>query len=45
MCLPQIPHPSRLPDSVNQSSLFYTVGPCLLTILNAAEDTSQSQTP
>ena len=30
----QTPLPSRLPSNIEQSSLYYTVGPCWLFILN-----------
>ena len=43
--LPQTPLPSRLPHNIEQSSLFYTVGPCWLSILNTAVCTCPSQTP
>ena len=32
--LPQTPLPSRLPHSIEESSLCYTVGPCALSVLN-----------
>ena len=31
--LPQKPFPSRLPHNSEQSSLWYTVGPCWLSLL------------
>ena len=34
--LPQTPLPSRLPHSIEQSSMFYTIDPCWLSILNIA---------
>ena len=34
--LPQTPIPPRLPHNIEQSSLCYTIGPCLLSILNTA---------
>ena len=41
----QILFPFRLLQSIEQSSLFYTVGPCWLSILNIPVCTCQSQTP
>ena len=38
--LPQTPIPSSLPHNIEQSSLCYTVGPCLLSILNIALNTA-----
>ena len=43
--LPQIPLPSRLPHNTEQSSLWYTLSPCWLSILNKAVCTCLSQTP
>ena len=43
--LPQAPFPSRLPDNIEQSLLYYTVGYCWLSILNIAACTCPSQTP
>ena len=43
--LPQTPLPSRLPHNIEQSSLCDTVGPCWLSILNAAVCTRPYQTP
>ena len=37
--------PFRLLQSIEQSSLCYTVGPCWLSILNITLRTCQSQTP
>ena len=34
--LPQTPLPSRLPHNIEQSSLWYTVGPCWSSVLNTA---------
>ena len=34
--LSQAPLPSRLPRNIEQSSLYYTGGPCWLSILNIA---------
>ena len=39
----QILFPFRLLQNTEQSSLCYTVGPCLLSILNIAVCTCQSQ--
>ena len=36
---------SRLLENIEQSSLYYTVGPCWLSVLNMAVCTCQSQTP
>ena len=41
----QILFPFKLLQSIEQSSLCYTVGPCWLSILNIAVGTCQSQTP
>ena len=41
----QILFPFRLVQNIEQSSLFYTVGPCWLSILNIAVCTCQSQSP
>ena len=41
----QILFPFRLLQNIEQSSLCYTVGPCLVSILNIAVYTCQSQTP
>ena len=41
----QILCPSRLLENIEQSSLYYTVGPCWLSVLNMAVCTRQSQTP
>ena len=41
----QILFPFRSLQSIGQSSLCYTVGPCWLSILNIAVCTCQSQTP
>ena len=41
----QILFPFRLLQSIDQSSLCYTVGPCWIPILNIAVCTCQSQTP
>ena len=35
--VPQAPLPSRLPHNIEQSSLWRTIGPCWLPILNRAE--------
>ena len=43
--LPQTPFPSRLPHNIKQSSLYYTVGLCWLSILSIAVCTCPSQTP
>ena len=43
--LPQTPLPSRLPHNVEQSSMYYSVGPSWLSILNTAVWTCPSQTP
>ena len=43
--LPQTPLPSRLPYNIEQSSLFYTVWPYWLSILNTAVCARPSQTP
>ena len=40
----QILFPFKLLQSIEQSSLCYTVGPCWLSILNTAVCTCQSQT-
>ena len=42
---PQTPLPSRLPYKIEQSSLFYTVRPYWLSILNTAVCACPSQTP
>ena len=34
--LPRIPLPSRLPHGIEQSLMYYRVGPCGLSILNIA---------
>ena len=39
------PLPSRLPDNMEQSPMYYTVGPCWLSILNIAVSPCPSQTP
>ena len=41
----QILFPFRLLQSIEQSSLCYTVGPCWLSILNIVVCTCQAQTP
>ena len=41
----QILFPFRLLQNTEQSSLYYTAGPCWLPILNIAVYTCQSQTP
>ena len=41
----QVLFPFRLLQSIEQSSLCYTVGPCWLFILNIFGCTCQSQTP
>ena len=41
----QVLFPFRLLQSIEQSSLCYTVGPCWLSILNIAVCTCRSQTP
>ena len=43
--LPQAPLPYRLPQDTEQSSMYYTVGLCWLSILNTAVCTCPSQTP
>ena len=43
--IPQTPLPSRLPHSIEQSSLCYTVSPCWLSILTIAVCTYPSLTP
>ena len=40
----QTPLPSKLPHSIEQSSMCCTIGPCWLTILNIAVCTCPSQT-
>ena len=37
---PPTPLPSRLPHNIEQSSLYYTVGPWWLSILNIPADRS-----
>ena len=41
----QILFPFRLLHCIEQSSLYYTAGPCWLSILNIAVCTCQPQTP
>ena len=41
----QVLFPFRMLQDIEQSSLWYTVGPCGLFILNVAVYTCQSQTP
>ena len=41
----QILCPSGLLGNIKQSSLYYTVGPCWVSVLNMAVSTCQSQTP
>ena len=43
--LPQTPLPTRLLHNIEQSSIFYTLGPCWLSILNIAVYTWPFQTP
>ena len=43
--LPNTPLPSRLPYSIEQDSMCYTVSPCWLSILNITVYTCPSQTP
>ena len=43
--LPATPLSSRLPHNAEQSSLWYSVGSCWLSILNTAVCTCPSQTP
>ena len=43
--LPPTPLPSRLPQSIEKSSMCDTVGPCWSSVLNIAVCTCPSQTP
>ena len=43
--LPPNPLPSTLAHNVEQSPMYYSVGPCWLSILNTAVFTCQFQTP
>ena len=45
LILPQTPLPSRLPYNIEQSSLYYTVRPCWLSVLNTTVCTCWSQAP